>query len=150
MGWWPFSGRGKGLGEPPDYFREGLRLAEQEKYHEALTSFRLALRNQPEDARIMEQMAVVYTHIGMPDEAIKYYEQAIASGRDTPAAHYGLAFLLLRRGDAATACEHLRAFLEQPPRDEQAAAHVEHARRTLAQLEGSGPGEEGMNHPAGE
>ncbi len=150
MGWWPFSGRGKGLCEPPNYFREGLRLVEQRKYHEALTSFRLALRKQPDDARIMEQMAVVYTHIGMPDEAIKYYEQAIASGRDTPAAHYGLAFLLLRRGDAAAACEHLRAFLQQPPSDEQASAHIEHARHTLAQLEGSDPGEVGENRPAGE
>jgi tetratricopeptide (TPR) repeat protein len=139
MGWWPFSRRGKGLGEPPDYYGEGLRLVEQEKYHEALTSFRLALRRKPDDGRIMEQMAVVYTHISMPDEAIKYYEQAIASGRVSPAVHYGLAFLLLRRGVGGAAREHLRAFLAQPPSGEEATAHVEHARKTLAQLEGREP-----------
>ncbi len=149
MGWWPFSRRGKGLGEPPDYYREGLRLVEQGKYHEALTSFRLALRRQPDDGRIMEQMAVVYTHISMPDEAIKYYEQAIASGRDSPAIHYGLAFLLLRRGEGAAARDHLRAFLAHPPIDDQATAHVEHARNTLAQLEGTGTGGEGSNPPVG-
>jgi len=135
MGWWPFSRRGKGLGEPPDYYREGLKLAGQEKYHEALTSFRLALRKRPDDPEIMEQMAVVYTHIGMPDEALKFYEQAVATGRHSAAAHYGLAFIYLHRGDTAAAVHHLRAFLRQPPDAEEAAAHVEHARRTLAELE---------------
>jgi tetratricopeptide (TPR) repeat protein len=139
MGWWPFSRRERGLGEPPDYFREGLKLAGQEKYHEALTSFRLALRKRPDDPQIMEQMAVIYTHIGMPDEALKFYEQAIASGRHSAAAHYGLAFIHLHRGDSADALYHLRAFLKQPPDDQEAAAHVEHARRTLAQLEGGRP-----------
>ncbi len=147
MGWWPFS-RAKALGEPPDYYREGLRLAEEGKYHEALTSFRLALRKRPDDAGIMEQMAVVYTHIGMPDEAIKYYEQAIRDGADSPAAHYGLAFLLLRRGDAHAASRHLRAFLSKPPDDEQASAHVEHARRTLAQLEATEAAKRGPDIPA--
>ena len=31
-------------------------------------------------------------------------------------AHYGLAFLLLRRGDRESAARHLRAFLGHPPR----------------------------------
>jgi tetratricopeptide (TPR) repeat protein len=136
MGWWPFSRRRTGLGEPPDYYREGLKLADQEKYHEALTSFRLALRRRPDDSEIMEQMAVVYTHIGMPDEAIKYYEEAVRSGGESPAAHYGLAFLFLRRGDTANATLHLRAFLRKPPEGDEVAAHIEHARQTLSRLEG--------------
>ena len=87
----------------------------------------------------MEQMAVIYTHIGMPDEALKFYEQAIATGRQSAAAHYGLAFIYLHRGDTADALLHLRAFLRRPPDDQEAAAHVEHARRTLAQLEDDRP-----------
>lgn len=125
----------KGLGEPPDYYREGLKLADEQKYHEALTSFRLALRTRPDDADIMEQMAIIYTHIGMPDEAVKYYEEAITTGHGSPAAHYGLAFLFLRRGDGDRARRHLQAFLAQPPSGSEAAAHIEHARQTLQQLE---------------
>jgi Flp pilus assembly protein TadD len=139
MGWWPFSRRDKGFGEPPDYYREGLKLADEQKYHEALTSFRLALRKRPEDPEIMQQMAVVYTHIGMPDEAVRYYEEAIRVGGDSPGAHYGLAFLFLHRGDLANTRLHLKAFLRQPPQDEQAAVHIEHARQTLQQLEAGGP-----------
>ena len=140
MGWWPFSRRRTELGDPPDYYREGLKLADQEKYHEALTSFRLALRCRPDDSEIMEQMAVVYTQIGMPDEAIRYYEQAAKTGTYSPAAHYGLAFLFLRRGDPANAILHLRTFLRSPPDGEEAVAHVEHARQTLERLEGEGEG----------
>ncbi len=140
MDWWPFSRRKRAPGEPPDYYREALRLADQEKYHEALTSFRLALRSKPDDPEIMEQMAVIYTHIGMPDEAIKYYEEAIRIAGDSAGAHYGLAFLFLRRGDTANAVLHLRAFLRRPPQDEEATAHVEHARRTLRRLEGGTAG----------
>jgi hypothetical protein len=50
-------------------------------------------------------------------------------------AHYGLAFLLLKRGDAAGAERHLSAFLENPPRSAEADRWVRHARQTLAQLQ---------------
>lgn len=135
MGWWPFNRRERDLAEPPDYFGEGINLAEEGRYHEALTSFRLALRRSPDDARIMEQMAVVYTHIGMPDEAINFYSQAMQLGHDSPAVHYGLAFLFLNKGAEEEARHHLRAFLDRPPEEEGAARHIEHARKTLRELD---------------
>jgi tetratricopeptide (TPR) repeat protein len=147
---WPFSRRVKGLGEPPDYYREGLKLANQQKFHEALTSFRLALRARPDDHEIMQQMAVIYTHIGMPDEAIKYYEEAIRAGGDSAASHYGLAFLLLHRGDESGARRHLEAFLRRPPSGEEASEHIEHAKRTLEQLEAGESDQERPGEPAGE
>ena len=147
---WPFSRRVKGLGEPPDYYREGLKLANQQKFHEALTSFRLALRARPDDHEIMQQMAVIYTHIGMPDEAVKYYEEAIRAGGDSAAAHYGLAFLCLRRGDEGDARRHLDAFLRHPPSGAEASEHIEHAKRTLRQLEAGEFTEENLDEQAGE
>jgi Flp pilus assembly protein TadD len=149
MGWWPFSRKG-GIGEPPDYYREGLKLAGQEKYHEALTSFRLALRQRPQDPEIMEQMAVVYSHIGMPDEAVKFYERAIEVAGSSPAAHYGLAFIHLHRGDTAAALMHLRTFLSQPPTEQGAAAHVEHARRTVERLAGGATRDTDLEPESGE
>jgi Flp pilus assembly protein TadD len=150
MKWWPFSRRMSELGEPPDYYGEGLKLAGKERYHEALTSFRLALRQRPDDAEILQQMAVIYTRIGMPEEAARYYEEAIAIGGDVPAAHYGLAFLFLRSGDLERSRAHLETFLRQPPQDEEAAAHVEHAQRTLDRLETGGEDEEGPQSGSGE
>ncbi len=149
MGWWGSWGRRKGIGEPPDYYREGLKLADQEKYHEALTSFRLALRRTPDDPEIMQQMAVVYTHIGMTEEAIKFYQAAIETEAHAPAAHYGLAFLLVHRGDLVNARAHLEAFLANPPAAAEAEAHVAHARKTLDEID-TGDGPEFEQRPRGE
>ena len=135
MRWWPFKRRERELGDPPDYFREGVELADDGKYHEALTSFRLALRRDPGDPEIMEQMAVVYSLIGMPEEAVKFYEQAIATGEGSAASHYGLAFIYLHEGEKEGARDHLRAFLARPPQGDGAVRHVQHARKTLRELE---------------
>ena len=134
MPWWKFWEGGRGEGTP-DYYEEGVALTRAERYHEALTSFRLALRERPDDAATIEQMAVVYTRIGLIDEAIKSYRRALELGPDRPAPHYGLAFLLLRRGEERAAERHLRSFLESSRSGQTPARNVEHARATLERLE---------------
>jgi tetratricopeptide (TPR) repeat protein len=118
-----------------DYYREGVGLLQAGRYHEALTSFRLAQRAEPRDVAIQQQIAITYTRIGMTDEAIKTYEAVLSRDPSAVGAHYGLAFLVLREGDRAGAVEHLRRFLSSPPEEPEAARHLEHARNTLARLE---------------
>ncbi|MDX1674990.1 MAG: tetratricopeptide repeat protein [Longimicrobiales bacterium] len=118
-----------------DYYREGVELLRAGRYHEALTSFRLAERSAPGDSAVQQQIAITYTRIGMTDEAMKVYEMVLARDPRAVGAHYGLAFLKLREGDRATAVSHLRRFLESPPDQPEASRHVEHARETLARLE---------------
>ncbi len=143
MPWWKLWGNDKRKeSERPDYYDEGIDLARQERFHEALTSFRLALRENPRDAAALEQMAVVYTRIGMTDEAIKMYARALAERPSSPAAHYGIAFLLLNRGRDAAAAEHLRAFLEQPDPGGTLSRQVEHARMALDRIEAAGTGDD--------
>lgn len=132
MSWWRFWE--SGTEEGPDYYEEGVALAEARRYHEALTSFRLALRERPEDPATVEQMAVAYTQIGLTDEAVKMYRRALELRPHSSAAHYGLAFLLLRRGEPAAAADHLRDFLDSADRDGASARHVRHARATLERL----------------
>lgn len=148
MTWWKFWSDEDEEGASPDYYEEGVQLAEQEKYHEALTSFRLALRESPENVAAMEQMAVVYTRIGMTDEAIKTYRRALEADAASPASHYGVAYLYLNRGEEEAARHHLQAFLENPPDEEGAEEHVRHARETLEQLRGGGDGGDGGAGPA--
>lgn len=118
-----------------DYYKEGLELLAANKFHEALTSFRLALKESPGDTIVLQQIAICYTRIGMLDEAAKTYRHVLQKDPTSPGAHYGLAFVLLRRGDEPGECiPHLEAFLSNAPDDEEAGAHVEHARWTLADL----------------
>ncbi|HKK28188.1 MAG TPA: tetratricopeptide repeat protein [Gemmatimonadota bacterium] len=146
MSWWRFWERDERDDErPPDYYAEGVDLTRQERYHEALTSFRLALRERPDDLATLEQMAVVYTRIGMTDEALKTYGRVLERESGRPAAHYGAGFLLLNRGREEEAVEHLEAFLRQQPDTPDAERHVRHARDTLERLRSSpdaGDGEE--------
>ncbi len=130
-----------GSEERVDYYNEGLDLLNLGKYHEALTSFRLALREAPNDAAVLQQIAITYTRIGMTDEAIKTYRAVLANHASAVGAHYGLAFLLLRDGRKDVAIEHLRAFLAAPPEGPEAKRHIDHARQTLATLSGTVSGQ---------
>jgi tetratricopeptide (TPR) repeat protein len=142
MSWWKNLISG-GSDLPPrdtDYYQEGTDLLRQEKYHEALTSFQLALREDPNDPGVLLQIAMTYTLIGMTDEAIRRYRRVLELKPDSvgaqAGAHYGLAFLLLPRGSVDEGISHLRAFLANPPGDEVAARHVAHAREVLLELTG--------------
>jgi Flp pilus assembly protein TadD len=130
-------GRSDSREREPDYYEEGAALLLQEKYHEALTSFRLALRESPNDTDVLQQIAVTYTRIGMTDEAMKTYRRVLELKPHASGAHYGLAFLLLQAGQTDGAVAHLRAFLARPPAA-NAERHLSHARRTLAELTGEG------------
>lgn len=122
-----------------DYYAEGMALQRDGRFHDALTSFRLALRDLPGDLTILQQIAITYTRIGMVEEAIRTYRSVLEKDSEAHGAHYGLAFLLLRKDETEEAKAHLRAFLMYPPRGSDAQAHVEHARATLIRLGGEDP-----------
>lgn len=140
MSWFTklINGRSGQAAKDPDYYEEGSILLREEKYHEALTSFRLALRESPNDTDVLLQIAVTYTRIGMTDEAVKTYRRVLELKPHASGAHYGLAFLLRQGGNTDEAVAHLRAFLARPPQAPSAQRHVVHARQTLAELTGEG------------
>ncbi|MEN8144544.1 MAG: tetratricopeptide repeat protein [Gemmatimonadota bacterium] len=127
------TGTAKGTEEKPDYYEEGLSLARAERFHEALTSLRLSLRERPGDVATLEQMGVVYTRMGMAEEAVKMYQRALEKDHDSPASHYGLGFIFLKRGDEERAERHLDTFLSLPGVS-ASADHVQHAKEALVRL----------------
>ncbi|MBX9929885.1 MAG: tetratricopeptide repeat protein [Gemmatimonadaceae bacterium] len=122
-----------------DYLNEALVLERQGDYEAALTSYRLALRDQPEDLRVLQNMAIAFSRTGRHDEAIRAYRKALAVDPALSGAHYGLGFLLLKRGDNAEAMQHLEAFLASPPDGPEAERWVRHAQATLDQLRNPTP-----------
>ncbi len=121
-----------------DYLNEALALERQGDYDAALTSYRLALRDHPNDARILQNMAIAFTKTRRYDEAIRHYRRALELDGSLAGAHYGLAFLLLQRGDPDGAAQHLKTFLAHPPRGPDAQKWVEHANQTLHDLRTGG------------
>src|SRR5213083_3612733 len=117
-----------------DYLNEALALERQGDYDAALTSYRLALRDLPNDARILQNMAIAFTKTRRFDEAIRHYRRALELDSALAGAHYGLAFLLLQRGDPDGAAQHLTTFLAHPPRGPDAQKWIEHATQALHDL----------------
>ncbi len=138
MSWWSrlFGGKSKSDLKPQrlDYLNEALALERQGDYDAALTSYRLALRDHPNDPKILQNMAIAYSRTSRLDEAIRCYRRALELAPELAGAHYGLAFLLLKREDRAGAMQHLDAFLSQAPGGGDTERWIEHARRTLAEL----------------
>src|SRR5438874_3192543 len=147
MGFWRrlFGGSGAEDIAPQrlDYLNEALALERQGDFEAALTSYRLALRDHPNDARILQNMAIAFTKTRRVDEAIRHYRRALELDRDLAGAHYGLAFLLLKRGDPDGATQPLRAFLTPPPHGPDAQRWIEHATQALRDLRAASSAQEG-------
>jgi tetratricopeptide (TPR) repeat protein len=142
MSWWSRLTGGKSESEARgrvDYLREALDLERQGDYDAALTSYRLALRDRPNDQRVLQNMAIAFSRTGQAEEAIRCYRRALELDPSLSGAHYGLAFLLIKRGEGADAAHHLERFLERPPVAPDSQRWIAHARHTLAELRGEVP-----------
>ena len=125
---------------PTDFLAEALELESRGDLANALTSYRLALREHPDDLRVLQNIAIVFSKTSQPEEAIRSYRRALQLAPDLAAAHYGLAFLLLKRGGTAEAALHLESFLRSSKEGDPATAKFrEHATRTLDRLKGVTP-----------
>jgi len=120
-----------------DYLNEAMALERQGDLAGAITSYRLGLRDNPNDLTILQNIAIAFSKTGQAEEAIRHYRRALATDPTLSGAHYGLAFLLLKKGDGVKAAEHLQAFLARPPRGPDAEKWISHATATLQQIEGA-------------
>src|SRR5438034_8568636 len=142
MSWWSRLLGGQSKKKPSsrqvDYLSEAIALERQGDFDAALTSYRLALRDRPNDPRILQNIAIAYSRTGLMEDAIRSYRRALEVAPELSGAHYGLAFLLLKRGDLAGAMSHLDAFLSNPPANGEMERWVRHAEQTLATLRAGG------------
>ena len=76
-----------------DYLNEALALERQGDYEAALTSYRLAHRDNPNDARIMLNMAIAFTKTAQQEEAIRLYRKAAELGGADAAYNLGIVYL---------------------------------------------------------
>lgn len=118
-----------------DYLNEALALERVGDYTAALTSYRLGLRDNPNDPRILQNMGIAFTKTGQIAEAVRHYKKALELDGSLSGAHYGVAFLLVKQGEYEKAAIHLRAFLSRPPKGPDADRWTQHAETVLQQLE---------------
>src|SRR5687768_17419889 len=137
MSFWNRLTGGKSASQRPqklDYLSEALALERQGDYDAALTSYRLALRDQPSNYKVLQNMAIAYTKMRQLDQAIKCYKGSLHIAPKLSGAHHRLAFLLLKGGEVSDAADHLESFVMEPPTSPEAERWVRHARETLDAL----------------
>lgn len=142
MTWWRrlVGGTSGREGRQTDFLAEALELESRGDFANALTSYRLALRERPDDLRVLQNIAIAFSKTSQPEEAIRTYRRALQLAPDLAGAHYGLAFLLLKRGDTAHAGLHLEAYLRNSKdSDAETTKFRAHAQRTLDRLKGDVP-----------
>ena len=143
MSWWSrlLGDKSEGELKPKrlDYLSEALTLERQGDFDAALTSYRLALRDSPNEPKIHMNMAIAFSRTGRHEEAIRSYRRALEIAPELSGAHYGLAFLLLKRDEREEAAQHLEAFLARPPKGAEAERWIQHARETLESISASDP-----------
>jgi tetratricopeptide (TPR) repeat protein len=146
MSWWSrlVGGSSQAASKPKrlDYLNEAMALERMGDYDAALTSYRLALRDRPNDTKILQNMAIAFSRTNQPEEAIRCYKRALDADPSLSGAHYGLAFLLLKRGDRTGAEKHLVEFLAKPPSGAESERWIRHAEETIDQLRGEAPADE--------
>ncbi len=124
---------------PVDFLAEAIELEKRGDYGNALTSYRLALRASPDDLQVLQNMAIAFSRTAQPEEAIRSYRRALQIDPEWAGAQYGLAFLLLKRGDTAHAAMHLEGFLRNSNGTDAASAKFRaHAKQTLQDLQNMG------------
>jgi tetratricopeptide (TPR) repeat protein len=118
-----------------DYLNEALALERQGDFDAAIVSYRLALRDHPNDSRILQNLAIAFSRTGKLDDAIRHYRRALELDPALAGAHYGLGFLLMRRGETEGAAKHFQAFLDNPPKGPDGQRWIEHATAALHEME---------------
>src|SRR5256885_3912117 len=98
-----------------DYLNEALALERQGDYEAALTSYRLALRDHPNDARILQNMAIAFTKTRRLDEAIRHYRRALELDNGLAGAPHRAPLLPFKRGGPPRATPPPPALPAHPP-----------------------------------
>lgn len=142
MSWWKRllgATSDRDASRPVDFLAEAIELEKRGDYGNALTSYRLALREKPDDPQVLQNMAIAFSRTAQPEEAIRSYRRALQIDPELTGAHYGLAYLLLKGGDTAHAAMHLEAFLRNNTGTDAASAKFRaHAEQTLHELQNLG------------
>jgi len=98
-----------------EFYRAGLTAADQGRYAEAMAAFEEALRESPNDARVLFALGTTAAAIGHTDTAENYYRRVLDQEPDRLEALVNLSKLLRKHGRTADAIALVRPAIERNP-----------------------------------
>ncbi len=100
----------------------GVALAQSGDLQGAMTCFRGTVRVYPESPEVNNNLAQALALQERFEEAVKYYQLALAYEPALPGVHYNLGVALERLEETDAAARHFAAALQQDPSDNEAQA----------------------------
>ena len=81
-----------------DYIKEGIENTKNQKYDEAIFSYKKAIEKDPKNALAHHALAGIYTFKDKNERAIEEHKKAIELDPTYPDPHYGLGFVYKKLG----------------------------------------------------
>ncbi len=89
------------------YFRNGVTLAAQQRFDEALVELKKALAKEKDDSRVHENLSKTYMNLGQLERAEHHAAEALRINPFNVEMHSNLGFLLAQRGESERALAHM-------------------------------------------
>ena len=81
-----------------DYIKEGIEYTKNQKYDEAIFSYKKAIEKDPKNALAHHALGGIYTFKDKNERAIEEHKKAIELDPTYPDPHYGLGFVYKKLG----------------------------------------------------
>jgi tetratricopeptide (TPR) repeat protein len=106
--------------DSPHLMTQAKQYLDQQRYDEAITAYREAIRGDPQNAVAHYGLGVAYARTGADDQAIAAYREAIRLQPANVDAYYGLGVASERKGHDAEAIAAFREVIQRRPDDAMA------------------------------
>ncbi|HCJ66814.1 MAG TPA: hypothetical protein DHV62_05665, partial [Elusimicrobia bacterium] len=82
--------------EPNPFFREGKKLAKENKYNEAIVAYKKALENEPRDWQIWFSLGEAYTQVDLITEAKECFQKVLTLDKKNWQSYFYIGELYLK------------------------------------------------------
>lgn len=116
---------------------EGVCYANQQQFDIAISSYKQAIKIQPDYTEVHYNLGVAFNNAGTPNQAISSYKRALEINPDYPEAHYNLGVIYSSQRKFSTAIFHYRQAIKFKPNYIKACSNLGIALKDTGQLQAS-------------
>ena len=116
--------------EVRDYNNQGVQLAAEGRYKEAIASYKKAIEVKPDDADVHYNMGIVHFELKQYKEALAACKEAVRLKSDHGGAHYNMGVIYCELKEYSQAISALETSIARDPKGK----HADDARKGIDKI----------------